>query len=630
MALSPRPEEPEQKNSYEQLFDVFAKITPAAIFMHQGKNYVYINSFASTLTGYSAKEICELHFSDIVSPKYREMVKQRGLARLKGKAVPNRYDFPIIRKDGKQRWVDLSVSITEYNGKPSVFGVAFDITELKKTQQELAEEMNKYQSLAESARDFIFLVDNNMVIEYVNKYANKHFHKKEKLTGKKISDVFPKHTHERQMQNLKAVFKTGKSARVTGKFVFKNTDYWLDTSLVPLKDATNKVYSVMGISRDITEKKEAELATKKSEKLYRSLVETSPDAIILTDLNMKIQMYNQQTAALFKIKDTSEALGKLSLDYISRADIKRAKKDIKKTLLSGKARRVEYSLVKEDGSHFIGLVNVTVIYDEQAKPLSILAIVEDVTQRKKAEESLAKAHQISVNISHTLQQSLLPQHLPSIKGLNIKTYYRSASRGAEVGGDFFDIFELPGNNYGIVMGDVSGKGIEAATETAKIKYLLRDRAYGKTMPSDVLTNVNNALFKQKTVRFTALTYAIFLTKESKLLISNAGNPYPYCVTEDRFLELTGVPVSIKPKQKYETTELELKDSDTLLMYTDGLTEARIDSKLYGEQRVCQFVKKNKHLALNMLLKKLVEEASAFSKNKLTDDILLIGIKKKAS
>ncbi|HDZ86328.1 MAG TPA: hypothetical protein ENH57_01415, partial [Actinobacteria bacterium] len=251
----------------------------------------------------------------------------------------------------------------------------------------------------------------------------------------------------------------------------------------------------------------------------------------------------------------------------------------------------------------------------------------DITEQKKAEKKMEDAYKIQHNIASTLQKSLISSDIPKIKSLEVKFMYKSATKGAEVGGDFFDIFETPNNNFGIVMGDVSGKGVDAAAETAKIKYLLRDRAYTNLGPTELLSSINDTLFKQGADRFTALTYGVYDPQTSTFTLTNAGNPYPYEAGKDRFLKITGVPVSVQENAIYSSLKLKLKEDDVIIMFTDGLTEARCDGDFFGEQRVRDFVKKNKHLSLKQLLSGLIKEANNFAQKKLNDDILIVGIKK---
>ncbi len=258
-------------------------------------------------------------------------------------------------------------------------------------------------------------------------------------------------------------------------------------------------------------------------------------------------------------------------------------------------------------------------------------IFRPMARRIKIEtDELGDAYDTQRVIAGTLQKSLVPQKLPKIQDLDIEIFYRSATKMAEVGGDFYDFFQLLDDTWGIVMGDVSGKGIDAAAETAKVKYLLRDRAYTGLEPNKVLASINETLVKQKTELFTVLTYGVYDPKQAILTMTNSGNPYPYWAKEDRFLEVTSVPMAVLPDQSYPSISIKFEKNDLLIMYTDGLVEARKNSDLYGEERVRAFVKKHSRLDLKKLLNRLVEEARNFSGDNLTDDMLIIGLRKTKS
>lgn len=232
------------------------------------------------------------------------------------------------------------------------------------------------------------------------------------------------------------------------------------------------------------------------------------------------------------------------------------------------------------------------------------------------------------DIANKLQESMNPIEIPKIEGLDIEIAYQSMTEKAKVGGDFYDVFLTPGGKVAIVMGDVSGKGIDASTETGRVKYLLLDRAHAGLNPESILNSVNKTLEKQKTDRFTALTFALYDPITSIFTFSNAGNPYPYFLKEDRFLETTGVPLSLMPDSTYENIELRLVKGDTLFFFTDGLTDTRIGNDFFGDERIRLFVKNNKDLPLRQLLDDLIQEATDFSHNNFPDDFLVIAIKKK--
>ncbi len=258
-----------------------------------------------------------------------------------------------------------------------------------------------------------------------------------------------------------------------------------------------------------------------------------------------------------------------------------------------------------------------------------LAEVRQMSEKKEAETRLHDAYETEHKIAQTLQKSLLTEEIPKIEGLDISYYYQSATKQAEVGGDFYDVFDVPKKCYGFVVGDVSGKGILAAAETSKIKYLLRDRAYSGMEPREALASVNESLLKQFdfTGTFTAITFGFYEPQSAILRLSNAGNPYPYLVKEDRFLEATGVPVAIRSAEKYESTEIKMQKGETLILCTDGLTESRRNSDFFGQEGIRDFAQKNKNLPLEDFIKGLVGQARNFSRDNLTDDILVLGLKK---
>jgi PAS domain S-box-containing protein len=276
-------------------------------------------------------------------------------------------------------------------------------------------------------------------------------------------------------------------------------------------------------------------------------------------------------------------------------------------------------------------VSGAIFFTNHSRTVAFSARQIDFSQKLAYSISLAienaQLYQAEHEIAKTLQKSLMSLEIPGIKGLEIEYFYQSASAEAEVGGDFFDVFEMPGPKYGIVVGDVAGKGIAAAAETARVKHMLRDRALYGWPPAETLASVNDGLCRQDVSTFTALTYGIYDPEKAVIVISNSGNPYPYMVSEDRFLQITGIPMAIVPDGKYPTVEVKLNRGDMLFIYTDGLAETRRKGELFGEERVRSYIKSHKDLALEKLIAGTLNEVRKFSDNNLTDDIILFGLKK---
>ncbi len=125
----------EELRESEAKFRTLAETSAAATFIDQGTRFRYVNSMTEIITGYSREELLAMDLLDVIHPDFRELVMERGLARLRGEDVPVRYEIKIVTKSGDDCWVDVTTSLTEFEGKPAVLGTAFDITERKRAEE---------------------------------------------------------------------------------------------------------------------------------------------------------------------------------------------------------------------------------------------------------------------------------------------------------------------------------------------------------------------------------------------------------------------------------------------------------------------------------------------------------------
>ena len=135
--ISERVRAEEALKESETKFRAVADTSVAAIFIYQGEKFIYANPAIITNTGFTLEEFLEKRFWEIVHPDFREMIKIRGLARQRGESIPSRYEFKILTKSGEERWLDFGAGMIHVGGKPAVLGVAFDITERKKVENQL-------------------------------------------------------------------------------------------------------------------------------------------------------------------------------------------------------------------------------------------------------------------------------------------------------------------------------------------------------------------------------------------------------------------------------------------------------------------------------------------------------------
>ncbi len=132
----------------EEKFRVLTESTSAAIFIFKGEQFRYLNSYAELLTGYTKEELINKKFWEIVHPDYRNLIKERGLARLRGETVASRYEFKIVTKAGEERWLDFTAGLIQFEGEPSGIGTAIDITERKRAFEELQKSRQEYRALS--------------------------------------------------------------------------------------------------------------------------------------------------------------------------------------------------------------------------------------------------------------------------------------------------------------------------------------------------------------------------------------------------------------------------------------------------------------------------------------------------
>ncbi|MDP9452216.1 MAG: SpoIIE family protein phosphatase [Actinomycetota bacterium] len=195
------------------------------------------------------------------------------------------------------------------------------------------------------------------------------------------------------------------------------------------------------------------------------------------------------------------------------------------------------------------------------------------------------------SLAHTLQQSLLPPHLPDVPGLELAARYLPATAGGEVVGDFYDVFQSNRPSWGVVMGDVSGKGPSAATLTGLARYTVRAAAMRTTVPSRVLRMLNDALLAQREdddERFLTVVYANVRRRPGRdqvdVALCSGGHLPPLLHRADGTLglvEAPGMALGLFPDPTLRDHKLSLDPGDALILYTDGVTEARHDALEFG-------------------------------------------------
>jgi PAS domain S-box-containing protein len=239
------------------------EISPNAVLLHQDGKIIYANRALARILGTDdADDFLGKNVLDLVHPAYREAIRTNIAQDLTGAPTPF-MELRMIRADGSPVFVEGRGVGTTIEGKPAVLVAINDITLRYKAVQALKESEERYRNLAEASQDIIFLISRDDRVEYVNSSAAAILGlPADQVIGKKRSSLFTGETGERQAQGLRRVFETGKTGRSEGPMEIFGTIHWYDHSLMPIMDAHGIVTSILGVSRDITERKEAESASK--------------------------------------------------------------------------------------------------------------------------------------------------------------------------------------------------------------------------------------------------------------------------------------------------------------------------------------------------------------------------------
>ncbi|WP_235023970.1 PP2C family protein-serine/threonine phosphatase [Streptomyces sp. WAC05374] len=319
--------------------------------------------------------------------------------------------------------------------------------------------------------------------------------------------------------------------------------------------------------------------------------------------------------------------------------------------MQGEVHGVAMELKAADGARLPVLVTSVVRTDPSGAPLLIRTTVTDARDRRSYEQELLRARRAAEEahreaersrehlhqVVAVLQRSLLPPSLPHVSGLETAAHYHTASPD-HLGGDFYDLFSLGGGRWAFFLGDVCGKGPEAAAATSLARYTLRAAAMNDPDPEAVLHTLNAVLYERYAGDDPRYCTVVFGLLEASgpdgagfdITLAGGGHPPALLLRGDGTAAYVptpgGVLIGILPSPQIAVARTRLAPGDTLVLYTDGLTEARTPAGRYGDEQLLAHVTALAPSGAEPTVKALTDLLESFGTG-LDDDtaILALGV-----
>lgn len=265
-----------------------------------------------------------------------------------------------------------------------------------------------------------------------------------------------------------------------------------------------------------------------------------------------------------------------------------------------------------------------------------VTLAEELAARAATAIDNARLFRQRTTIAQTLQSSLLPPELPVIPGIDLAARYVAAGAGVEVGGDFYDVFPLDARRFVVVLGDVCGQGVDAATVAALTRHTVRSAAVSVADPAGILAHVNEVLLRTQPAdtdepRFCTGVVAVVSPGDEGVAIEVAagGHPLPLLRRTDGTVTSVGMPGSILgvfPDAAATTSRLVLRAGEVLVCVTDGVLERRHGDAIFGEAGVVSVLRSATGAGAHALATAVESAALAFGQEEPSDDVAVLVIR----
>ena len=353
-------------------------------------NFTFINDSMCRIYGYPKEELMGMNDRQYTDEENTKRLFQ-AFNKVYRTGEPHiGYDYEIIRKDGAKRYVEASILLQkDSSGKPLGFrGIIRDITERKRAEQALFDSEQRYRNLIENAPDVIFtLAPDGTITSFNPAFETITGWSRSEWLGKAFTTILRPEDLSRGLEFFRSVLKGEKTAPFELGVLGESGDYLTAEFTITPQTHDGSVMGVLGIARDITERKKAEEALRASESKYRTLIENVPQKIFLKDRNSVYISCNENYAQDLKIKP-DEISGRTDYEFYPKELAEQYRADDKRTVEKGKTEEFEEKYIQNGQEVWVNTIK-TPVKDEKDNLIGILGIFRDITERKRAEQEMA-------------------------------------------------------------------------------------------------------------------------------------------------------------------------------------------------------------------------------------------------
>jgi PAS domain S-box-containing protein len=538
------------------------------------------------------------------------------------------------------------------------------ITSVDLTAQKLAEQTLQTQAdLLAKVQDPMVGTDEDLVINYWNQAAERTYGwKAAEVVGRPVTEVLGAHVPGPYRDEAIEQLLSAGSFRDESVVVRKNgAQIWVEaqTSLLGRPDGT--MSGTISAQRDVSERKRAEEELRKSGERSRLFLTVADAVAEWTDLDKVLDAsleaivgataHSRASIGLWDPKSrriqVMASAGAQPMGPAS-APLEAFSHSMREAISTGKTVLVDYDRLPPeerqiaDSYRTHDALLVPLVYHAQVTGVVLVDdpgekssfsdeerdLIEGIASQAAVAIENARLYEAQRNIAEQLQLAILDMPR-SVSGLEFAHLYRSATEEAIVGGDFYDVFERNDGSIILLAGDVSGHGVNAARVATMVKASLVAFAQGGDPPGKVLINANQLLMRKRVPGFTSVLLATYDPSSGWLQYCSAGHPNLLVGHRDGTVEIVGTnhsPLGVFPEWSCSVDAVQVLPGDTLLLYTDGLTEARLDGRFFGEARLARVFGARLGTDLQRLPEALLDEALAFSGGRLQDDVAILAVR----